>query len=194
MKKLLLVAAMAIFGSSAMADNFDNTTAKLTAKSENYGVSFKAPKTGATELAANTNVGGVEIEGKWFRNGNVNDFAVEVEKKTFVSTTPLYIGGKAEYTFGDSYTSKTQTLIATPYVGVAASVGNFTPFVEAGYAFKSLSDKIVDFSRNDSYIKAGASYALDKKADLKLTVRQGRDVNFKNPGDAQAEFEFIVKF
>lgn len=193
-KTLLAVAAMAMFSTAAIAENYDNTAVKLTAKTENYSFAVKSPKTGATDFEASTTVGPVDVTGTWSRDGATDDYAIKVGKEVAVESTPLYVGADAEFSFGDSYTKDTRKLVATPYIGVATSFSKLTPFAELGYSFKSTTNDIVDFSKNDSYVKVGASYAVDKNVDIAVSVKEVRDIDFKNPGDKQAEVGLSFKF
>lgn len=196
MKKTLIatVAAMAMFSTTAMAEDYDNTAVKLTAQTDTYSVSVKSPKTGATEFAAKSTVGPVDLEAKWSRNGAVDNYALKVDKQIEVPATPFYVGGEAEFKFGDSYTSNTRELIAMPYVGIASTFDKLTPYAEVGYSIKSTTNDITDFARNESEIKVGARYALDTNVDLSVQVKETRDVDFKNPGDRQAEVGLTFKF
>ena len=57
MNKTLITAAMvAMLGTSVMADDFDNTAMKMTAVTDNYSISVKDKKTGATEFAIGSEV------------------------------------------------------------------------------------------------------------------------------------------
>ena len=192
-KTLLAVAAMAMFSTAAIAEDYDNTAVKLTAKTENYSFSVKSPKTGATDFEASTTVGPVDVTGTWSRDGATDDYAIKVGKEVEVAG-PVYAGASAEFTFGDSYTTDTRTLVATPYVGVAHTMGQLTPYAEAGYAWKSTSNDVLNFARNDSYLEVGASYAVTPAMAVKLSVSETRDVDFKNAGDRNATVGVTVKF
>ena len=194
MRKIIIAMATLFAVNVANAEDYDNTAVKLTAKTDNYAVSIKAPETGATELAATTGVGPVDLTATWKRDGSTDDYALKVGKKIDIDVTPMYAGADAEFTFGDSYTKDTRTLVATPYIGFAKTFDKLTPFGEIGYSFKSTSNDVVDFSKNDSYIKVGASYALDANVDLGVSVKETRDTNFKNAGDKQAEVGLTFKF
>jgi hypothetical protein len=73
-------------------------------------------------------------------------------------------------------------------------MGKLTPFAELGYAWQSTQNDIVDFDRDSSYVEVGASYALSEAVSAKLTVTEARDINFKNPGDRNAEVGLTFKF
>lgn len=191
---LIAIAAGAMLSTAAMAENYDNTAVKLTAETENYAVSVTNPKTGATDFALTAPVGPVNVTGTWSRDGSVDDFAVKVGKETSIEGSPLYVGADAEFSFGDSYNNDTRSLIATPYVGLSTTIEKLTPFAEVGYSFKSTTKDIVDFSRNASYVKVGASMAIDTNVDLAVSVKENRDTDFKNPGDRQAEVGLTFKF
>ena len=190
---MMMIAAAAMFSTAAVAGDFDNTAVKLTAQSEAFSISVKAPETGATEFAVGTTVGPVDLTGTWSRDGSTDDYAIKVGKEVEVAG-PVYAGASAEFTFGDSYTTDTRTLVATPYVGVAHTMGQLTPYAEAGYAWKSTSNDVLNFARNDSYLEVGASYAVTPAMAVKLSVSETRDVDFKNAGDRNATVGVTVKF
>ena len=179
--------------SAAMAGDYDNTAMQLTAQSDAYSVSVKSPKTGATEFAVGSTVGPVDVTGTWLRNGAVDNYALKVGKEVAVAGL-VYAGAEAEFTFGDSYTTDTRTLIATPYVGVAHTMGQLTPYAQVGYAFKSTSNDALNFARNDSYLEVGANYAVTPVMAVKLAIKETRDTNFKNAGDKNATVGVTVNF
>lgn len=193
-KTMTTIALAAMISTSAMAEDYDNTAVKLTAETDAYSVSIKSPETGATEFSATAGVGVVDLTGTWSRNGDVDNYTLGVGKKIDVDTTPLYAGADAELTFGDSYNSDTRTVALTPYVGVSTTVDKLTPFAEVGYAWQSTTKDVLDLNSNSSYVKVGASYAIDPKVSLGVSVKESRDTDFKNPGDRQAEVGLTVKF
>ena len=190
---MMMVAAAAMISTAATAGDFDNTAVKLTAQTDAYSISVKAPETGATEFAVSVTTAPVDVTATWSRNGAVDNYALKAGKEVEV-TGPVYAGASAEFTFGDSYTADTRTLVATPYVGVAHTIGALTPYAEVGYAWKSTSNDVLDFARNDSYLEVGASYAVTPAMAVKLSVSETRDINFKNAGDKNATVGITVKF
>ena len=195
MKKTIITVALAtMLGTSALAGDFDNTAIKMTAKTDTYSVSIKDKETGATEFHLRGDLGPVDTTVKWLRNGSVDDYKLKAEKKNSLSTGPLYVGAHAEYAFGDSYNSNTRTIDLEPYIGLERTYGKVTPFAEVGYTWRSTTDDVLDFDRNSSYLEFGAKYALSEKVDMKLKVKESRDVDFANPGDMNAELGFTFKF
>lgn len=195
MKKLGLAVALAtMFSTAALAGDYDNTSVKVTAQSEAYSLSVNSPKTGATEFAVGTQFEGVGLTGKWMREGSTDNYAVEAGKSWAIPSLPVYAGAKGEFTFGDSYTSDTRTLVVTPFIGASATFDKVTPFAEVGYTFKSTQKDLLDMSRNDSYIKVGASLALTATTDLAVSIEERRDADFANAGDRQAEVGLNIKF
>ena len=189
----MMVAAAAMISTAATAGDFDNTAVKLTAQTDAYSISVKAPETGATEFAVSTTVGPVDATATWSRDGAVDNYALKAGKEVEV-TGPVYAGASAEFTFGDSYTADTRTLVATPYVGVTHTIGALTPYAEVGYSFKSTTNDVLNFARNDSYLEVGASYAVTPAMAVKLSVSETRDINFKNAGDKNATVGITVAF
>ena len=195
MKKIITTVALAtMLSTAAVADDFDNTAMKLTAVTDNYSISIKSPKTGATEFAIGGEIASLDTTAKWKRNGDVDNYAIKADKSTGVGTTPLYAGASAEFSFGDSFTSDTRTLDLSPYVGVSHAIGALTPYAELGYAWQSTQKDIIDFDRDSSYIEVGASYAMSETASWKLSVVEARDADFDNAGDMQAEVGLTIKF
>lgn len=189
----MMVAAAAMLSTAAMAGDFDNTAVKMTAVTDTYSLSVKAPKTGATEFAVGSTVGPVDVTGTWSRDGAVDNYALKAGKEVEV-VGPVYAGASAEFTFGDSYTADTRTIVATPYVGVAHTMGQLTPYAEVGYSFKSTTNDVLGFARNDSYLEVGASYAVTPAMAVKVSVSETRDIDFKNAGDKNATVGITVAF
>ena len=195
MKKTLITAALvAMLGTSVMADDFDNTAIKMTAKTDDYSISVKDKKTGATEFHLRGDVGPIDATVKWKRDGDVDNYALKAEKKNKLATSPLYVGAHAEFMFGDSYTTDTRSMDLEPYIGVEHAFGKVTPFAEVGYTWQSTTDNVFDFDRNSSYIEFGAKYALSEKVGMKLKIKEKRDVDFNNPGDMNAQLGLTFKF
>tara|TARA_B100000927_G_scaffold139181_1_gene112326 strand:- start:306 stop:893 length:588 start_codon:yes stop_codon:yes gene_type:complete len=193
-KTLITVALAAMLGTSALAGDFDNTAIKMTAKTDDYSISVKDKKTGATEFHLRGDVGPIDTTVKWMRDGDVDNYALKAEKKNKLATGPLYVGAHAEFKFGDSYNTDTRTMDLEPYIGVEHAMGKVTPFAEVGYTWQSTTDNVVDFDRNSSYIEFGAKYALSEKVDMKLKIKEKRDVDFNNPGDMNAQLGLTFKF
>ena len=87
-----------------MADDFDNTAIKMTAVTEDYSISIKAPKTGATEFAIGGEVASLDTSVTWKRNGEVDNYAIKAGKSMALGQTPMYAGASAKFSFGDSFT------------------------------------------------------------------------------------------
>jgi len=189
----MTIAMVAMFSTAAVADDYDNTAIKLTAVTDNYSISVKAPETGAQEFAFETTAGPADVSLTWKRDGSVDNYALKAGKELEVAG-PVYAGADATFTFGDSYNSDTRTLAASPYVGVSQAFGKVTPYAEVGYAWQSTTNDIVDFNRDSSYVEVGASYAVTEALSVKLSVVEDRDVDFKNPSDRNATVGVTVKF
>ena len=195
MKKTIITVALAtMLGTSVMADDFDNTAIKMTAVTEDYSISIKAPKTGATEFSIGGEVASLDTSVTWKRNGEVDNYAIKAGKSMALGMTPMYAGASAKFSFGDSFTSDTRTMDLSPYVGVAHTMGKVTPFAEVGYAWQSTQKDLTDINRDSSYIEVGASYALSEKVSAKVTVTEKRDQSWGNPGNQNAELGLTFKF
>ena len=190
----MTIATVAMMAStSAMAGDWDNTAVKMTAVSNDYSISVKAPETGATEFAVGASRYGADLTATWKRNGAVDDFALKAGTTVDV-WGPVYAGGSTEYTFGDSTNSDTNTITVNPFVGASVAVGNITPYAELGYAMKATQRDIFDMNRDSSYLEVGASLAMSDAVSVKLSVVEGRDINFKNAGDLNATAGLTFKF
>ena len=158
-KLFTLAAAALLLSTTARAGDYDNMAVKLTAKTNAYSLSIKSPETGATQFAVGTTVGPVAVTGTWKQNGAVDNYALKAGKEVAVADF-AYAGATAEFSFGDSFTTDNRTLEATPYVGVKTTLGQLTPYAEVGYSFQATSNDVLAFSKNDSYLEIGASYAV----------------------------------
>jgi len=195
MKHIAIFAVAAMISTSAMAADYDNTSVKITAKTEAFHISMKAPETGAQELAlGSSTLAPVDLEAKWTRNSGVENYELKAGKSMDLGLTPLYAGASAVYAFGDSYTSDTRTVTVTPHIGASTDVMGIAPYAEVGLAFQATQNEITDFDRNSSYLEVGATYAMNTALDMKVSVSEARDVDFANPGDRQIEVGFTVKF
>ena len=195
MKKTIMTVALAtLLSTTAFAGDYDNTAMKMTAETDDYSISIKAPKTGATELAIGGEVASLDGTVSLKRDGDVDNYSVKAGKSMDLGLTPLYAGASAKFSFGDSFTSDTRTLDLSPYVGVAHTMGKLTPFAEVGYAWQSTQKDLTDINRDSSYIEVGASYALSEKVSAKVTVTEKRDQSWENPGDQNAEVGLTFKF
>jgi len=195
MKKTILTVAIAtMLSTTAFADDFDNTALKMTAVTDDYSISVKSPKTGATEFAIGGEVASLDATVTWKRNGEVDDYAIKAGQSMDVGTTPLYAGASAEFSFGDSHTTDTRTMDLSPYVGISVDAGALTPYAELGYAWQSTTNQLLDFDRDSSYIEVGASYAISESVSAKVSVTEARDIDFDNPSDMQAQMGLTFKF
>ncbi len=82
---------MAAISTSAYAENFNNTSGKVTLESDKYFLSLVAPKTGASEFAVGGEVGPVDATVTYKRDGDLDDYQIKIGKSMAVLTTPIYI-------------------------------------------------------------------------------------------------------
>tara|TARA_B110000483_G_scaffold10905_1_gene12688 strand:- start:252 stop:857 length:606 start_codon:yes stop_codon:yes gene_type:complete len=186
MKKMMtVVTALTLMATSAFAENYDNSTMKLTAVSEDYSISVKTPETGANQFAFGTTVGPVDASVTYFQNGSVTDWQLKASKQLNfpigggVDIAPLldtYVGAGLAYKWGDSLTQ--ETITASPYVGVTKTFGRISPFAEAGFDWKADSNDALDFDRNDSYLEYGASFAMTDTMSVKASIVEDRSKSF----------------
>lgn len=195
MKHIAILAVTAMISTSALAADYDNTSVKITAQTEAYHLSVKAPETGATMFAiGSSTIAPIDLEATWMRDGNVDDWSINAGKSMAMPMSPLYAGADAKLTFGDSYTSDTRTLALTPHIGAKTNVMGVAPYAELGYTFLATSDEWTDINRNSSYLEVGAVYAMTDTLDLQVSITEARDIDFDNASDRQAALGFVVKF
>jgi len=200
MNKLIMGLAI-LFGltTSAFAADFDKTGIALSAESDKFGVSLS---TGATRdfsddaraLGVYTTSLPVNLGIQYIENGDVDDYRINAFKRANleVGSVNLYGVAEAHYDFGDSYDKNELKL--SPYVGAqVTSLNGFTPFVEAGYDFKSVEGDYFDFSRNDSYGKLGVDVPVTANTTLRANIIQKMDVDF-NKTDREYQVAFNVNF
>lgn len=194
MKNIIAAAVLLTALSTATvvnAENFNNTTAKLTVNTENYTLSVKSPKTGSTGFSIGTGIGPVDATATYFRDGNTNDFQLKVGKELTVPTIPVYIGASLKYDFGES--SDNNSLTSTPYIGVSHSFNKITPFAEIGYSWRVTDDSYTDVDAYSSYLEVGTSYAISDRTSLKLSLVDSKDDTFKN-GDKEFLMGLTISF
>tara|TARA_B110000285_G_C15008067_1_gene554927 strand:- start:126 stop:704 length:579 start_codon:yes stop_codon:yes gene_type:complete len=190
-KTIATVAIMTALSTSAFAGNFDNTTGKITLKSDDFSLSLSAPETGADQFSVTVPTKHVDITGSYLRNGSIDDYQIKVGKDVNILTTPVYVGNQAKYGFGDSTTKDTLTI--EPHIGVSTTYNKFTPFAEVGYSWKALSGSFTNFDRDASYMEIGTAYAVTEKFSLKASITDTRDKDFDN-GDKEATIGAVIKF
>jgi predicted porin len=182
---------MAAISTSAYAENFNNTSGKVTLESDKYFLSLVAPKTGASEFAVGGEVGPVDATVTYKRDGDLDDYQIKIGKSMAVLTTPIYIGTNNSFDWGDSTTKNTLTL--EPHVGVSRTFNKLTPYAETGYSWQSKQGSFTDMDRNAAYIEVGANYTVSEKMSVGVSVTDTRDKSWDN-GDKEAQVGITVKF
>lgn len=193
MRRLLIaVASFATLSTVAMAEDFDNPSVVLTAKTKDYFISTQSPQSGADQFTIGAKVGPIDSLSLTLKNnGDTQDWKIQANKK--VKMGPAYAGAKGAYWWGDSFTAN-ERVDLTPYLGVAKKVGKFTPFAEVGMTWKATTNDVIDFDKKDSYIDVGSSYALSEALSLKLSIKDSRDTSFKSKDNMEAKLGITVKF
>jgi len=196
-KTLAATVLMVALSTSAMAENFNNTSGKITLKSEKFSLEMSNPKTGATSFAVGstigegTKVGAIDTKVTYFRNGDVDDYQIKAGKNFQKPGSPVYVGNSLKFDFGDTTTKN--ELSINPYIGLSTTVDKFTPYVETGYTWKSLQGNYTDMDSNASYFEIGSSYNVNETMSVKLSVTDTRDKDWDN-GDKEAQVGLTVKF
>lgn len=193
MKKMLTAALVLAASSTAMAENYNNTSTKLTAKGTDYFFSVTAPKTGADSIELGTNTGFGTSSFTVSTDEGTQDYMIKLTPEVAKDLTfaNAYLGSNFEYDWGDSYTDNELTV--RPYIGLSRDIGKFSPYAEVGYAYKSNETDFVDFEAEDSYVEVGASYALTDSIAVEAAIVESRDDNFEAT-DKEVELGLVVKF
>lgn len=200
MKNMLL--AMALFlglTTSAFAEDFDRTGISVSAESEKYGVSLG---TGASRdfskdarvLGFYTTSEPINFGIQYIENGDIQDGRLSVNSRGELPLGAFTAYGVAEahFDFGDSYDKN--ELLLSPYAGVELrGISAVTPFIEAGYDWKSVEGDFLDFSDEDSYAKVGGRISVTPNTVLTVSVLQKMTTNFDKT-DREAQVAFNVKF
>lgn len=192
MKKLAVsVAAMAMFSTVAMADDFDNTSVAVSAQGEKYGVELS---TNETTRSAKISVNSlpVDLAAKVIDLGSTMDYELSVGKKVTLPLggADLYVAPEATFAFGDSYTDNQLTL--TPKVGVTGG-STVKPYAELGLNYSSTTADITDINRGTTFAKVGATMPLSTTVALDVNVTRNMTKDFDKV-DNQAGVKLVVKF
>lgn len=200
MKKLLsIVALAAIVSAQANAGDFNNTGVSISAQGEKFGVSLGTGETndfGADARVLGINTNGLPLDGRLeiVDNGTNKDYRLTAGKAfeaSVGSALVAYVVPEVHYTWGDSYAKRELRL--SPYVGVDVVAGTVTPFVEMGYDWKSLAGDYTNFSKADSYARAGVKIPVTAQANLSVSVVRKMDQDF-NKTEHQVMTGLVVKF
>ena len=194
MKKTLLTLAAALaVSTTAMAGDFDDTKTTVEVKGQTFGVALSSEDTQRTlAVSVYSDIANFRVE--QFDAGSTADYRYTIGK-TFtkeVGSVGLYLVPELHYTHGDSYAK--DELRVSPYVGAALNTGSaVTPFVEAGYDWKSSKGSFDDLSKADSYAKVGVAYAINSTVSLVGTINTKMDTEF-NKTSRNAEVKFVSRF
>ena len=195
MRNLLIASVLAAgLSTSALADNYDNTVLSMTAVSEKFTLSVKAPETGSQEYAISRDLGLVDGSITYLRNGASDDWKARAGKEATLPAGPIdvYAGGGIAYKWGDSMANK--TLTATPYVGVSKVIGVLTPYAEMGVDVQSNSTDWADFNRTDTYLEYGTNFNVNTTTSINVAIVEDRSINFDTMEDRELNIGLTVKF
>lgn len=187
---MIAAVTTAMLSTTAMAEDWDNTSVVLTAKTQDYSISLEKPKSGADQLTVGRDLSVLgNLSATLKTNGDVQDYKVQLNKKH--STDLAYVGAKGAFNFGDSFNDDRIDL--TPYVGVKYEVAGITPYAEVGYTWKTDTSDISNIDAKDTYTEVGASYSLNANTALKLSAKDSRDTDW-NKTDRQLKVGITVSF
>ena len=195
MKKTLLTLAAALaVSTSAMAGDFSDTKATVEAKGQNFGVALSSEDTQRTlAVSIYSDVANFRVE-QFDKGANNEDYRLTVGKTftTQMGAVGLYAVPELHYTIGDNYTK--DELRLSPFVGATFGTGSaFTPFVEAGYDWKSSEGSFDSISKADSYAKIGVTYSISPVVSIVGAVNTKMDTDF-NKTSRNAEVKFVSRF
>ena len=180
MRNLLIASVLAAgLSSSALADNYDNTVLSMTAVSEKFTLSVKAPETGSQEYAIATDLGLVDGSITYLRNGASDDWKARVGKESTLPAGPIdvYAGGGIAYKWGDSMANKV-----------------LTPYAEMGVDVQANSADWADFNRTDTYLEYGTSFNVNTTTSINVAIVEDRSINFDTMEDRELNIGLTVKF
>jgi hypothetical protein len=188
MKNLLIMAVLALSFSvsNASAEDFNSHSYAINAQGEKFGVSLF---TGSNFDFADDSI----VFGQYIEKDGLEDYRFTASKGVSYSlpgATP-YATFEAHYTLGDNY-AKDEVRIS-PFVGVKVPVGNFVPFVEAGYDWVSYEGDFLNISGIDSYAKLGVELPVSERSNFAIAIRHEMDQDL-NEAEQQLEVTFNVAF
>ena len=198
MRNLIITAAMAAFiSSTAIADDYDNTSLTMAAEGSVYGVELSTNDTTRSVSVYNTN-GSLDLGVQLSDNGTNRDYNVSIGKTISMplgsaesTLATAYVTGEAEYNWGDSFTKS--ELHLTPKVAVKTSIANFTPYGELGYGLKSIEGDYTDINRDTPFAEIGTSLRLTDATSLKAGIKQSMN-NDWDKTDREVGVKLTVSF
>lgn len=202
MKQLLtLFAALAFTSSAALADDFNNTGAAIALEGEKMGFSLSTGSAttdfadDAQVLGAYYDTGILRFRGEYIDDGSNTDYRLSLGKRMDFgaegSTVNFYAVPEAHFTFGDTLAK--DELRLSPYVGAEMQVGKITPFIEAGYDWKSTEGEFMEFSKANSYASIGSKLPLTDTTSLVVSINQEMDSEFTKT-DREVALKLVAKF
>lgn len=195
MKKTFVMAIAAILMSSvAMADDYDNTAYSISADSSTWGLSLTTGNTvdygdDAQTLDIHTNGNAVNVGVTFVETGTDMDYRFSASSTANGELAYLTVG--MSYDWGDNFA--TEELRFSPIVGVEKTIGEYKPFAELGYDYKSLEGNYLDFDAADSHATVGVSYNLTESATITATTTREMNKDFDKT-DQELGLGFAVKF
>jgi opacity protein-like surface antigen len=200
MKNLLIMAVLALSFSvsNASAEDFNSHSYAINAQGEKFGVSLFTGSNfnfadDSIVFGINTNGRPIDLGIQYIEKDGLEDYRFTASKGVSYSlpgATP-YATFEAHYTLGDNY-AKDEVRIS-PFVGVKVPVGNFVPFVEAGYDWVSYEGDFLNISGIDSYAKLGVELPVSERSNFAIAIRHEMDQDL-NEAEQQLEVTFNVAF
>ena len=199
MKTLLIgIAAVAISGQFAMADDFDNTSLSILADGASGGVELSTSE-GVRSLSLTTPADElpVQLGVKWIDNTTGTDWEISLARKITLrpvaegESLSIYATPKLTYATGDSISNNELEL--KPSLGAMYDLGTANVYGEVGMAIDSNSTDYWDWNRGNTSLDLGIVLPVATNFDMDLGITRSMDKNFENASH-QAGVKFVLKY
>lgn len=199
MKKLLIaIAAVAICGQTAMADDFDNTSLSIAADGSAGGVELSTSEgVRSLSLTTPTDQLPVQLGVKWIDNATGTDWEISLARRFDLlpavegESLSIYATPKLTYATGDSYTNNELTL--KPTLGAEYDLGKSAVYGAVGLEVDSNDTDYFDWGRGNTSVDVGIIVPVAGNFDMDLGITRSMDKDFSN-ATHQAGVKFILKY
>ena len=190
----ITVAALAMFSTAALAEDFDNTGLNVSLQGDVIGVEIGTQDSELRSVKLTANSLPIGLGLKAITNDGVRDYEISLDKRfsspisgdAATGVTSLYVNPELVIATGDSYAD--EKLSFTSALGIESDIGFAKPYIEGGYTFATTSADWFDIGRDASYAKIGAVAPITDRINLDLSVTRSMDKDFNN-----ADHEALVK-
>lgn len=197
----ITVAALAMFSTAALAEDFDNTGLNVSLQGDVVGVEIGTQDSELRSVRLTANSLPIGLGLKAITNDGVRDYEISLDKRfsspiagdiaTGTGVTSLYVNPELVIATGDSYADEKMSF--TSALGIESDIGFAKPYIEGGYTFASTSADWFDVGRDSSYAKIGAVAPITDRVNLDLSVTRSMDKEFGNP-DHEALVKVVFNF